>query len=62
MRTAPQLTVEQQMKLTHPFSEKEIKEAILGTPSIKSPGPDGFSSSFFKASWQQVGQLTGEAI
>ena len=50
MRTRPQLTLEQQMKLIIPFSEKEIKEAILEIPSIKSPGPDGFSSSFFKAS------------
>ena len=50
------------MKLVEPFSEREIKEAILGIPSIKSPRPDGFSSSFIKAGWQNVGQLLGEAI
>ena len=50
VRLGPQLLIEQQMKMIEPFTEREIKEAILAIPSIKSPGPDGFSSSFFKAS------------
>jgi len=61
MRVGPQLTIEQQMKLIEPFSERDIREAILRIPSIKSPRPDGFSSSFFK-SWQTVGKLIYEAI
>jgi len=61
MRSGPQLIIKQQMRLTEPFIETGIREAILAIPSIKSPGPDGFSSSFFKASWQEVGNMICEA-
>jgi len=62
MRSGPQLIVEQQLKLIEPFTKRDIKEAILAIPSIKSPGPDGFSSNFFKASWQEVGTKICAAI
>lgn len=33
------------------FTEDEIKEAIWGCDSNKSPGPDGFSFAFIKENW-----------
>ena len=56
------MTIEQQMKLIEPFTERDIREVILAIPSIKSPRPDGYSSSFFKASWRDVGKLICEVI
>lgn len=50
MEKRPKLKVEQQLQLIGPFIEQQIKGAILTIPAVKSPGPDGYSSSFFKAS------------
>ncbi|XP_062107426.1 uncharacterized protein LOC133818525 [Humulus lupulus] len=44
------LSLEQQVQLVRPFTKKEVKDAIFSVSSIKIPGPDGFGSSFFKAS------------
>ncbi|XP_074265564.1 uncharacterized protein LOC141588003 [Silene latifolia] len=33
----------------------EIKDFLFSISSIKSPGPDGFSSQFFKDTWEIVG-------
>ena len=43
------LTVEAQFKLAAPFSSEDIKEAMWAIAPIKSLGPDGYSSNFFKA-------------
>lgn len=37
--------------LAEPFTEEEIKHAILDIPSDKAPGPDGFTGAFYKACW-----------
>jgi hypothetical protein len=37
------------------FSLAEIHDAVKAMPSDKAPGPDGFISNFFKASWDLVG-------
>jgi len=44
----PKLSIEQQIRLNASFIDLEIKEAIFSIPNAKSPGPDGFSSGFFK--------------
>ncbi|XP_062093858.1 uncharacterized protein LOC133799886 [Humulus lupulus] len=49
-----QLTLDQQVNLVKPFSTKEVKEAFFGINWIKSPGPDGFGSGFFKALWSEL--------
>jgi len=56
------LTVEQQLALCASFTEKDIKTAIFSIPNTKSPGPDGFSSGFFKSTWHLTGGLVKDAI
>jgi len=56
------LTVEQQLAICAPFTEKDIKDAIFSIPNTKSPGPDGFSSGFFKTTWHITGRLVIDAI
>ncbi|KAJ8420991.1 hypothetical protein Cgig2_010630 [Carnegiea gigantea] len=51
------LTIDQQFTLCAPFSESEIKAAMFSTPNTKSPGPDGYSSGFFKSTWHLTGGL-----
>ena len=51
------LNQEQQIDLCKPFSDLEIKEAMFSIPNHKSPGPDGFSSGFFKSSWNHTGPM-----
>ena len=50
------------MTLCSPFTAADIKEAMFSIPSIKSPGPDGYNSSFFKATWDITGPLVCQAI
>lgn len=50
------LSNEEAERLVKPVSEKEIKEAMYDIDDSKAPGPDGFTSKFFKASWSIVGK------
>jgi len=56
------LIVKQQLKLCAPFTDQEIKTVMFSIPNIKSPGPDGFSSGFFKTTWKMIGGMVKEAI
>ena len=56
------LTLEQQLQLCRPFENDDIKAMVCSIPNHKSPGPDGFSSGFFKASWAEIGNLICSAI
>ncbi|KAJ8420803.1 hypothetical protein Cgig2_011602 [Carnegiea gigantea] len=51
------LPINLQMQLCAPFSTKDIKESLFTIPNLKSLGPDGFGSGFFKATWQITGEL-----
>ncbi|XP_062097539.1 uncharacterized protein LOC133803465 [Humulus lupulus] len=55
------LSLEQQVKLVRPFTKKEVKDALFSISSIKSPGPDGFGSLFFKAMWGSLEAEISEA-
>jgi len=55
LQNGPTLTVAQQVGLITPFTDKEIKDAIWSIPSIKSPGPDGFNTCFYKTCWLVLG-------
>ncbi|XP_074299534.1 uncharacterized protein LOC141630656 [Silene latifolia] len=49
------LTDEQREMLSAPVTDEEIKAAMFSIPGTKAPGPDGYSSQFFKDSWHIVG-------
>lgn len=52
----PILTSEQGDELCKEVSEAEIEQALFSIPATKSPGPDGFTSGFYKATWHIVKQ------
>ncbi|XP_062113118.1 uncharacterized protein LOC133824265 [Humulus lupulus] len=56
------LSLEQQLVLIKPFSKKDVKNAMFSIGSIKSPGPDGYGSGFFKAVWNEIGGHILDAI
>ncbi|XP_074291219.1 uncharacterized protein LOC141617994 [Silene latifolia] len=41
--------------LLPPITKEEIKDIFFHIPNDKAPGPDGYSSKFFKDSWDIVG-------
>ncbi|KAK9681700.1 hypothetical protein RND81_10G021200 [Saponaria officinalis] len=41
--------------LVKPVQVEEIRDALKGIDPYKSPGPDGFSSGFFHATWDIMG-------
>ncbi|XP_062085954.1 uncharacterized protein LOC133792064 [Humulus lupulus] len=44
------------------FTAQEVKEAIFSIPGMKSPGPDGFGSSFYQDNWNLVGAEVEAAV
>ncbi|XP_011102109.1 uncharacterized protein LOC105180147, partial [Sesamum indicum] len=42
--------------LVLPFTHTDVKQAIFDIAEDKAPGPDGYSSGFFKAAWPIIGQ------
>ncbi|XP_074265267.1 uncharacterized protein LOC141587691 [Silene latifolia] len=48
--------------LLAPVTAEEIKESMFSIPGNKAPGPDGYSSQFFKDCWHIVGPEVCRAI
>ena len=48
--------------LNKAISHEEIKEVIFSINDAKAPGPDGFSSRFFKAAWDIIGSDVCDAV
>ncbi|XP_074298553.1 uncharacterized protein LOC141629451 [Silene latifolia] len=48
--------------LNKPVTNDEIKEALFHIPNHKAPGPDGYSSAFFKDAWSVVGEELCEVV
>jgi hypothetical protein len=48
------LSVAEGTLLTCPFSEAEVKAAVWGCDSIKSPRPDGIHFGFIKDFWSDL--------
>ncbi|KAJ8424378.1 hypothetical protein Cgig2_033995 [Carnegiea gigantea] len=58
----PHLSIEQQVSLCKPFSEDDIKSAMFFIPNFKSPGPNGYNSGFFNATWLRIGSLHSQLV
>ena len=50
----PQVSMEENEVLVAPFSEEEVKVAVLDMEHNKAPGPDGFSAEFYQFFWEIV--------
>ncbi|KAL0439838.1 UNVERIFIED_CONTAM: hypothetical protein Slati_2466800 [Sesamum latifolium] len=50
------LSEEETRSLLLPVTTDEIKQAVFDIDETKAPGPDGYSSGFFKAAWPIVGR------
>ena len=48
--------------LNKAISHEEIKEVIFSIDDSKAPGPDGFSSRFFKVAWDIIGSDVCAAV
>ncbi|KAL0416278.1 UNVERIFIED_CONTAM: putative ribonuclease H protein [Sesamum latifolium] len=48
--------------LTRPIVREEVKEAFFDIAEDKAPGPDGYSTGFFKAAWSVIGDELTAAI
>uniref|UniRef100_A0A803NSM9 DUF4283 domain-containing protein n=1 Tax=Cannabis sativa TaxID=3483 RepID=A0A803NSM9_CANSA len=62
LQQRPTLNLEQQAKLIRPFNEKDVKKAMFGIHSTKSPGLDGFGLGFFKSLWKEIRADVSKAI
>ncbi|XP_074291104.1 uncharacterized protein LOC141617871 [Silene latifolia] len=56
VRTGKLITDHHVQQLLKPVSDSEIRQCIFSIPADKSPGPDGYTSQFYKDSWDIVGQ------
>ncbi|XP_074297021.1 uncharacterized protein LOC141627693 [Silene latifolia] len=62
VRTGKVITAHHSSLLLRPVTPDEIKQCIFSIPSSKAPGPDGYSSQFFKDSWAIIGNDICAAI
>ncbi|XP_074299040.1 uncharacterized protein LOC141630054 [Silene latifolia] len=58
----PQLSSEDCLVLSAPFTALDIIHALNGMDGSKSPGPDGITPKFFQTFWPQVGHLVTMAL
>ncbi|KAL0288760.1 UNVERIFIED_CONTAM: hypothetical protein Sradi_7089900 [Sesamum radiatum] len=56
------ITDNEATQITSPVQRHEIKEALFDINEDSAPGPDGFSSGFFKASWAVTGEDVCHAV
>lgn len=56
------LTIDQQMELLQPYTDKDVKKALFNIDRNKSFGPDGYGSGFFRDAWDIIGTYFTEAV
>ncbi|KAJ9535960.1 hypothetical protein OSB04_un000878 [Centaurea solstitialis] len=50
------LTLSESLHMIRPILDEEIKWAVFNIGNDKAPGPDGYSSKFFKRAWSVIGK------
>ncbi|GJY33111.1 putative reverse transcriptase domain-containing protein [Tanacetum coccineum] len=57
------LSDEEALHMIRDISNQEVRDAMFSIGDNKAPGPDGYSSAFFKESWEIVGtDITKAAV
>ncbi|KAL0290139.1 UNVERIFIED_CONTAM: hypothetical protein Sangu_2586400 [Sesamum angustifolium] len=56
------VTPDECMELVQLVTREEIKDAFFDIAEDKAPGPDGYSSGFYKAAWPVIGEEVVKAI
>ncbi|XP_048502962.1 uncharacterized protein LOC125498737 [Beta vulgaris subsp. vulgaris] len=56
------LSSEQQAELCRRFNAEDVKVALFDIEDNKAPGPDGYTSCFYKRAWPIVGAEVTEAV
>ncbi|KAL0282001.1 UNVERIFIED_CONTAM: hypothetical protein Sangu_2977200, partial [Sesamum angustifolium] len=56
------LTVDEANLLDAPVTQSEIKDAFFDIDEDSGPGPDGYTSAFFKSAWPVIGHAISEAV
>ncbi|GJR51139.1 RNA-directed DNA polymerase, eukaryota, reverse transcriptase zinc-binding domain protein [Tanacetum coccineum] len=56
------LTSEEALKMVRPISDSEIKNAMFEIKDSKAPGPDGYTSRFYKLAWSIVRTEVSQAV
>ncbi|KAL2224782.1 UNVERIFIED_CONTAM: putative mitochondrial protein [Sesamum indicum] len=56
------ITTEEAGHLLELFSAEDIKKAVFDIGEDRAPGPDGYSSGFYKKAWPVVGQEITKAV
>ncbi|KAL0294265.1 UNVERIFIED_CONTAM: hypothetical protein Sradi_6895400 [Sesamum radiatum] len=56
------LSMEEAAELTLPITPTEIKDAFFDISEDSAPGPDGFTSAFFKKAWTEIGSDVCAAV
>ncbi|GAA0148410.1 hypothetical protein LIER_42998 [Lithospermum erythrorhizon] len=63
LRAGPLIGTDFQTSLAVPVSDEEIRWVLFDIGDEQAPGPDGFTSAFFKANWDTVrGDVIGLSI
>ncbi|GKA48560.1 RNA-directed DNA polymerase, eukaryota, reverse transcriptase zinc-binding domain protein [Tanacetum coccineum] len=56
------LNNEDDLKMVRPVSDSEIKNAMFDIEDSKAPGPDGYTSRFYKSTWSIIGKEVCTAV
>ncbi|KAL0292193.1 UNVERIFIED_CONTAM: hypothetical protein Sradi_6999800, partial [Sesamum radiatum] len=56
------LSQEEATSLIAVVTDSEIQEALFDISEDSAPGPDGYSSAFFKAAWSEIGAQVCESV
>lgn len=56
------MSEEDNLELTKPFTEQEVKEVVFSMKETSAPGPDGFGVAFYKNCWGIVKENLMEMV